>query len=239
MEIFLIRHGEMQYASVDRLDLDRVNAYASGARQGPLSAKGVEQAGKVARYLSRLRIGSLYSSDFIRARQTAEEASRALGKPVEVLSQFRELNVGRLTPELHRGQAWMLQALQRIERILPLGLGPSRSRGLVGYLLIVMYFRCWYGGMTVGGEPLPDAVARVRAALRMLSDRHSGRGERVAVFTHGYFIHLTVNHVVDAWRAPLRLIHTPYIRNGSVTHLRGSGNGRWKVEAYARTDHLS
>jgi broad specificity phosphatase PhoE len=227
----------MHFEKTDKLDLDLVNAYVTGSKQGPLSEKGVNQAKRVARYLAKRGIRTLYSSAFIRARQTAEETSRALGTQVVVIEDLGELNVGCLSPELYPDQASILKCMWNLQKVLPFLMGKRRSRGLVSYLFIVYYFQNWYKGRTVAGEPRLDALTRIRNSLHTLVERH-GSTEKVAVFTHGYFIHLLVNHVIDPKGAPLRVLKNPYIKNGSITHITGLGDGAWKVEAYAHTAHL-
>ena len=104
MEIFLVRHGEMEYEEGSGMDLELANDYATGTREGPLTQEGRHQAGLVADYLSTKGIQALYSSAFIRTGQTAAATSEALGLPVTVLKDLGEINVGRLDPELDHGQ---------------------------------------------------------------------------------------------------------------------------------------
>lgn len=68
MRLILVRHGESE-------------ANAKGINQGqyldtPLTKKGVEQAKKVAKRLKEEKIDMIYSSDLIRAKQTAREINK-------------------------------------------------------------------------------------------------------------------------------------------------------------------
>ncbi len=237
MEIFLIRHGEMEYEETSGMDLDLVNDYATGTREGPLTPEGVHQARLVAKYLADRRPHALYSSAFIRTRQTAAESSETLGLPVTVFKDLGEINVGRLDPKLDHGQKKTLLAMTSLHRFLPYILGNKATKSALGYWFIVYYFRKWYTGKTVGGEPVEHALTRVRSSLANLTGRHDP-SEQAAVFTHGFFIHLLVNHVIDPRGAPVRTLKNPTIRNGSITSLTRSLDGSWKVNTYAATTHL-
>jgi broad specificity phosphatase PhoE len=237
VDIYLIRHGEMELEENAETDIDLINGYATGTMEGPLSPKGLVQARCVAQELARIRVQVVYSSMFIRARQTAEETSKLVGVPVTLLKEFGELNVGRLAPDSEPKQAFIFMGLQRLHGILPHLVGPLLTKRILGYFLIVFYFMNWYTGRTIAGENPKDALARIRRVLGELTERH-GAQDKVAVFTHGYFIHLLVNHVLDPLGAPLRMLKSPYIKNGSITHLALSPTGKWTVKAYSQTSHL-
>lgn len=237
MDIFLIRHGEMEFEKDAEMDLELVNAYAMGTKEGPLTPKGVNQARLAAGFLAPEKVHALYSSEFIRAKQTAEETSKITGIPVTVLKDIGELNVGRLIPDRNPVQAGVLRGIWNLHRALPYVLGKTMTKRVLGYFFILYYFRNWYAGKTVEGESVDEAIKRIQNVFEEMTERHGPR-EKVAVFTHGYFIHLLVNHILDPRGAPLRMVGTPYIQNGSVTHLSRTGGGRWKVKAYAATRHF-
>lgn len=238
MEILLIRHGEMEFEEGADTNLELVNAYATGAKQGPLSARGVSEARRVAEVLAAWKPQALYSSAFIRARQTAEETAKVLGTPVRVLTDFGEVNVGRLDPEHIPFQAMTLKAIDNLHRVLPAVIGRERSASLLEYFFILFYFRSWHAGRTVAAESLEGALGRIRSVFEEVQGLHLPAG-KIAVFTHGYFIHLLVNRVLDRRGALARLVRNPYIRNGSITHLVRSAAGDWKVQAYADAGHLA
>ena len=237
MEVFLIRHGEMEYEPGAVTDLELVNAYATGAREGPLTARGREQANCVAEFLAACGPAALYSSTFIRARQTAEATSRRLGLPVQVRAELGEINVGRLDPKRDRLQAAVLGGIGGLRKLLPQLAGEKTGAALVEYLFIVFYYRSWHGGKTLDAESMQDALGRIRGAYEQVSRSHPD-SERVAVFTHGYFIHLLVNHILDRKGAPRRMLRKPYIHHGSITRVARASSGRWQVKDYADTRHI-
>ncbi len=243
MEILLIRHGEMLYEKTEGLDLDHLHAYANGVKQGPLTERGRREAQRVAGQLGRGHVDALYASEFIRARETADATANALSKPVEIIADLGEVRVGHFDPVRYPGQRRFLDGLRRAYRILPRAIGSTRAKGVIGYALIVYFFTNWYRGRTHGGESRAEALARMRGALQHLAASHEST-ERVAVFTHGYFIHLLVNHIVDPKGAARRVVKTPYIKNGAITTLSydasnaDDSNGGWTVREYAATGHL-
>ena len=132
MDVYLIRHGEMEYERAEGINIDLINAYANGTKQGPLTDKGRGQAKDVAAWLSDKNIQALYSSAFIRTRQTAEEASRILDLPVEVVPDFGEIRVGCLAPDQYPGQDRFFSFLDALMGISKAVLGDGRANGLAG-----------------------------------------------------------------------------------------------------------
>jgi len=92
--LFLVRHGEPRQHS-DRIFLGQTNV--------PLSDRGREQAAAAGEELARLNChpDRVYSSDLLRARETAEIISARLGRaPIVDVAAFRELNMGVWDGEL-------------------------------------------------------------------------------------------------------------------------------------------
>ena len=82
MELLLIRHGlPERLVSEDGTPADP-----------PLSAKGRDQAERVARWLEGVSIDRLYSSPLLRARQTAQPLATLRGLPVEIEAGVREFD---------------------------------------------------------------------------------------------------------------------------------------------------
>jgi len=99
--LFLVRHG-----SHDRLD-----HVLCGRMEGvELSAAGRREAAWVAERLSREKVGALYVSPLLRARQTAEPIAEVLGLPPLVAEDLNEIDLGEWTgarfEDLRRQPAW-------------------------------------------------------------------------------------------------------------------------------------
>jgi broad specificity phosphatase PhoE len=237
MEILLVRHGEMAYEKSDGIDLDLVHAYANGVKQGPLSDRGNREAQQVASLLVNGQVDALYASEFQRARETANATAEALSRDVEIVADLGELRPGYFDPARYPSQRRFLKALGLAHKTLPRAVGDKRAGAMIGYALIVFFLSNWYRGRTERGESRSEALGRARGALELFESGHEA-GERVAVFTHGYFIHLLVNQVVDPKGAARRLVRTPYIKNGSITTLSYDATSGWSVKEYAATRHL-
>lgn len=87
MICYLVRHGK---------DDDTVRGGWSNA---PLTSVGVEQVKRLASKIvinSTMKVGKIYTSDLLRARQTADILSAAINIPVIEMPVFRETNNGLL-----------------------------------------------------------------------------------------------------------------------------------------------
>jgi len=87
--LYLVRHG----ATVNNV-AHPPRLQGSGSNL-PLSAAGIEQAGRVAHLLRERPIAAIYSSPLLRAWQTAERIGEALTLPVESLEALTEVDVGQ------------------------------------------------------------------------------------------------------------------------------------------------
>jgi broad specificity phosphatase PhoE len=67
LHMYLIRHGETDWNK---------NRQIQGQLDVPLNVNGVSQAQRIAKRLSALPLNAIYSSDLLRAKQTAEEIKR-------------------------------------------------------------------------------------------------------------------------------------------------------------------
>ena len=82
MILYLIRHAE---SLKNPQGLDRT-------AETPLSEAGIRQAGTVAQRVAKIGIDVIYSSTYIRAKQTAEVISKAINKPIEFWEHLIEAN---------------------------------------------------------------------------------------------------------------------------------------------------
>ena len=91
MSILLVRHGETASNAARVLQTPDI----------PLSAHGIAQADRLALRLAKLGVAAIVSSDYARARMTAERIAAATGAPIEIWPELRERNFGTL-----RGRAY-------------------------------------------------------------------------------------------------------------------------------------
>lgn len=81
-EVWLIRHADA-YAGIESL--------AEGPVDPPLSGRGREQAERLSARLAAVPLHAVWSSDLLRARQTAEEIARGRAVEVRVDRRLREV----------------------------------------------------------------------------------------------------------------------------------------------------
>lgn len=149
--VLLIRHAETAWNRERRWQ---------GHADVPLTPEGHRQAGELAARIRRARLGiaALVSSDLRRATETASAIGDAVGLPVRLERDWREMDVGN----------WS-------------GLGRDEIRER-----FPDEWRRILGGEDVprgGGETFGAFTARVAGALDELACAHPG--EAVAVVTHG------------------------------------------------------
>lgn len=151
-ELWLVRHGQTDWN-------------LTGRWQGQASdAPGLNETGKAQAFAVRdkLREGSfsaVYSSDLLRARQTAEAIAEPLGLKVNLEPRLREMNLG----------AWEGMLSEAIEAQYPQEMA-ARAQDP-------------YHVKAPNGESPREVAERVLAAVREIGDRH--KGESVVIVAHG------------------------------------------------------
>lgn len=81
MNIYLVRHGE-------KLDVDKNDSLIG------LTKKGVKQANLVGARLCKYNVDKIYSSDMIRATETASEINNYLKTEIIIVPELREIHMG-------------------------------------------------------------------------------------------------------------------------------------------------
>lgn len=157
-EIFLIRHGRQcsRLCNVD-VALDRT---------------GREQAELLGRRLTGYGLEKLYSSELIRARETAEIINEYLHLEYEPLADMQEINFGGLTGKTNEEIRKEYSAFQK-ERSLHLKDIPYPD----------------------GGECGADVVRRAMPVLREICKR---KEDRVGIVTHGGVIRSVCAEILQA-----------------------------------------
>src|SRR5690242_18568819 len=106
LRLFWIRHGQMDLRvsrSVDRAAIERL---LNAEQQSGLSARGREQAERVAARLASERLDALYASPLLRAKETAEIVGAKLAMEVHIHPGIGELRTGRLRDDA-RAAKWI------------------------------------------------------------------------------------------------------------------------------------
>jgi probable phosphoglycerate mutase len=146
--ILLARHGETDWNNEGRWQ---------GHADRPLNELGRTQARELAESLAGRRIDAVYSSDLLRAQETARIVADRIGLPVRLDVGLREVDVGD----------WEGRASTEIERVDPEA------------------FRRWQGGEKgwSGGETYEEMGERVVATVLHIAKQHVGR--TILIVTHG------------------------------------------------------
>lgn len=197
--VCLIRHGETDWNAERRIQ---------GHRDLPLNAVGLAQAEALARGLADLRADAIFSSDLLRARQTAQPLADALGLELQLDPDLRERNFGccegRTIDEVMTGDAIVARGLS------------SRQPDFV----------------LPGGESLLQHQARIEACLARLVARHAG--QIIAVVSHGGVLDLVYRR---ARGVPIERPRDFSLPNASINWLTIGSEG-WQLDSWGETAHL-
>jgi probable phosphoglycerate mutase len=196
----VVRHGETDWNTGKRVQ---------GQIDIPLSALGHAQARATGNALMGEGFAAIYSSDLVRARQTAEATAHLAHLPLQLSPGLRERHFGvfqGLTYEeaAARYPADYARHHARDPRFVP-----------------------------DGGESLLDLAARISTACEAIVRRHAG--EAVALFTHGGV--LDILHRQAAGK-PLTTPRDFAIPNCAINWIEVV-NGCWTLLSWAERDHLA
>lgn len=213
-EVVLVRHGE----SLGNVARERAYAARASVIDIPerdadvaLSERGWRQAAALRAVLDVRPADTVWSSNYLRARQTAERAldPDALARVV-VDERLRDRELGILDKLTWWGieERYPDEARRRVE------LGKFFHR-------------------PPGGESWADV------ALRLRSWWHDAGPGRHVVFTHDAVIVL-VRYVLERLDEPtaLRISREQPLSNASITTLRRESGGEWTIVAHGNGDHL-
>ncbi|HYE13809.1 MAG TPA: histidine phosphatase family protein [Pyrinomonadaceae bacterium] len=202
--VLLVRHGQSQGNAERRF---------GGHTPTPLSELGRRQAEATAGALSKEGVTAVYSSDLLRAVQTAEPLASASGLEVRRCAAFRERSVGRMEG---------LTFEEAAERF------PDEYAALL---------RRDFEHVLDGGESYRQLLDRSAAELDRAIEEH--RGGTVVVFSHTGTICILALHLLGALDAPeLRPVWISSANCG-VTRFEIQHGGLTRLLAANDTRHLS
>jgi len=150
--VLLLRHAETAAP-------DQFHGAESDIGLGP---RGFEQASEAAPGIARARPSAVYSSNMLRARQTAEPIARACSLEVVAVSELHERRMGSLS-------------------------GMPMAEGWPAYIAAMTRWKA--GNLEAaheGGESFAQIRDRVVPAMNALAHRH--RGKTIVVVAHGVVI---------------------------------------------------
>lgn len=225
-DLWLIRHGEsVANVAATRAEREALDVIPLDIRDADvaLSPTGEDQARALGTWIARRgeRIGAVWSSPYLRARQTLalalDEAGATATVAVAVDERLRDRELGVLD----------LLTRQGVARLQPAE--AERRRHLGKY-----YHR------PPGGESWADVALRLRSFLRDLpvDGRTPGDGGETVIVSHDAVTMLIVALLVG-WdeQTLLEFAAAHTVLNASVTRLRRTGEG-WGLVDFADVAHL-
>ena len=203
-KLFLIRHGQSAGNAEGRF---------GGHSATPLSELGFEQARITAKALAKENINAIYSSDLLRAVQTAKPLAKLLDLEIITNPAFRERNVGVLE-----------------------GLTFDESKESFPNDYYALVNRNIHHVITEG-ESYHHLLARITGELRDIIRKH--RGQRIAIFTHTGALCFMTLHLLGAIHRNTK--QTPWIvtSNCGINRFEIRGPRNIRVLALNDTRHLA
>jgi broad specificity phosphatase PhoE len=202
--ILLIRHGQSQGNTEGRF---------GGHTATPLSPRGRRQAEAVARAVVPERVTAIYSSDLLRAVETAAPLARSTGLEIKRTTAFRERSVGVM-----EGLTFEEAAAQH----------PDQYAALI---------RRDFEHIILGGESYRQMLDRASEKLDHAIEQH--KGGRICIFSHTGTICILTLHLMGALDAPeLRPVWVK-TTNCGITRIEVRSDGFVRVLAVNDTRHLA
>lgn len=194
-----VRHGETAWNAEQRMQ---------GHKDLPLSPAGLEQALGAGQHLSGQPVAAIYSSDLLRAQQTAQPIAEALMLPIRLVPELRERNYGRC------------EGLVRSEVVSQYAEDAHALRErVVDYVV-------------PGGESLLQHQSRVLACVDRLAREHIG--QTIIVVTHGGVLDLIYRRASGMALEKRRDFAIP---NTGINWLSIDGD-EWSIDSWGETTHL-
>ena len=198
---YLIRHGETTWNAERRVQ---------GHTDIPLHDGGREQAALTGQRLADTRFGAVYSSDLVRARETAEIIVAASNTgPYEIVidERLREVSFGRL-----EGKTWteMDDEIRAVQNERNLDFAPP------------------------GGESYREMLDRLGGFAEMLKERHAN--DDVLVVGHGAAFRALAVRMLGLPDETFWSLSG--LRSASISRVRRRDDGRTALFAWSDAGHL-
>lgn len=198
---YLIRHGETTWNAERRVQ---------GHTDVPLHDGGREQAFRTGQRLADTRFAAVYSSDLIRARETAEIIVAASNTgPYEIVydERLREVSFGEL-----EGKTWteMDEGVRAVQHERSLDFAPP------------------------GGESYRQMLDRLGAFAGMIKERHAN--DDVLVIGHGAAFRALAVRLLDLPDETFWSLSG--LRSASISRVRRRDDGRTALFAWSDAGHL-
>ena len=202
--ILLARHGETEWNAIGRVQ---------GWTDVPLSELGKAQARALAERLRETEISAIYSSDLVRAVQTAAPTADQHSLQIQKLAGLREKGYGDwegLTREdLERDYAELWHRYHKLRDL---------------------------SAVVPGGETWPEVRERMTGVLQGVLAAHPGAEETVLLMGHGGSARALI---LEALQAPLPTLLRLHLDNASLSRLDFASPDDSRVVFLNDTSHLA
>jgi len=195
----IVRHGETDWNAERRIQ---------GHVDIPLNATGLSQAEAAARGIAGEKFAAIYSSDLIRAMQTANTLGGVAGLAVVSEAGLRERNFGRMQGMRYED----IQTLDAIEAARFRQRDPYYDFG--------------------GGETLIAFADRIHATIERLAAAHAGAS--LLLVTHGGVLDIIHRRISGRDLSAPRDFTVP---NAALNRIEIDTNG-WRLLSWADRRHL-
>lgn len=165
MRLYFVRHGQSE-ANVLQVISNRDLPH-------PLTEVGREQAAQLAQSLAGIGLARIYASPILRARQTAEIVSAALGQPFEIADALREPDCGEMEGRADE-VAWAEH-----RRVTEAWLEARDADAHIE-----------------GGESLNAVRARFAPWLDRLAAEYAHTAESILIITHGLLLYTMLSNIL-------------------------------------------
>ena len=204
--VFLVRHGQAAVPDQDGRYFSKTPV--------PLTKAGERQAAQAGELLRKAGAKTIWASDLLRARQTAEIISSIVGAPVSYDPRLQEVDSGHLDGS----------RFEELEREHPTFLPWVASGFRQGFVEASGHLQARTA--FPGGESVLDAAARAIPAFQQISA--SSLGRCVAVISHAWVTSAILCHVL---RIPVDHYHQFGLANAGVSLVRVQADGRGMLDA--------
>lgn len=199
-KIYLVRHAEAEGNLYRRIQ---------GHLNGNVTPLGRRQIAAVGKRFSSIHLDAVYSSDLIRAYETAKAVAAPSGVPVQATSRLREVNVG-----IWEDQPWGNIEYAQPDQMYNFSSDPEH----------------W---IVEGAERYADLRERMLSTVRELGEHHDG--QTIAIVSHGMAIRTLLFALLD--RPYSEFKNFPHGDNTAVSLLTLE-NGKFHVEFFNDNRHL-
>ncbi len=207
MNIFLIRHGQTL------LNQNNTHQYSST----PLSRIGLREARNFANYLKPAKIGKIYSSPLLRAKQTAEVISHIWKKEFTIVDELREIK----KPSEIEGKSHNDPDIQRINHHIKINFSNKN----------------WHYSDEENFEDIKRRVLRIRDFLEVKKENN------FLLITHGAIIKMFISLCFFNKKLTseefLSIYENMHISNTGITLCCFSTDLGWKVAYVNDTPRLT